>query len=141
MDTPEVGASGAIFGLFARGLILVRKLGLDPQWLIGIIVLNFVLTFSIHNISKLGHIGGFITGGLAAVAIAGLPRVAPPAAARRASWPAWARSLVSRWPADRRPRVAVLIPAASSGQPGSRPLAGLKLAGHDLRAARPAPAG
>jgi membrane associated rhomboid family serine protease len=74
VSTAEVGASGAIFGLFAAALVLVRKLGLDPQWLIGIIVLNFVFTFSIHNISKLGHIGGFVAGGLAALAIAGLPQ-------------------------------------------------------------------
>jgi membrane associated rhomboid family serine protease len=74
VNTPEVGASGAIFGLFAAALVLVRKLGLDPQWLIGIVVLNFVFTFSIHNISKLGHIGGFVAGGLAALAIAGLPQ-------------------------------------------------------------------
>ncbi|HLY33075.1 MAG TPA: rhomboid family intramembrane serine protease [Jatrophihabitantaceae bacterium] len=71
--TAEVGASGAIFGLFAAALLLVRRLPFDPQWLAGIVVLNFVLTFSIHNISKLGHIGGFIAGGLAAFAIAGLP--------------------------------------------------------------------
>jgi membrane associated rhomboid family serine protease len=75
VSTAEVGASGAIFGLFAACLVLVRKLGLDPQWLVGIIVLNFVFTFSIHNISKLGHIGGFVTGGLAALAIAGLPQL------------------------------------------------------------------
>jgi membrane associated rhomboid family serine protease len=74
INTAAVGASGAIFGLFAASLVLVRKLGLDPQWLIGIIVLNFVLTFSIHNISKLGHIGGFVAGGVAAMAIAGLPQ-------------------------------------------------------------------
>jgi membrane associated rhomboid family serine protease len=74
VHTPEVGASGAIFGLFAASLVLVRKLGLDPQWLIGIVVLNFVLTFSVHNISKLGHIGGFVAGALAALAIGGLPQ-------------------------------------------------------------------
>jgi membrane associated rhomboid family serine protease len=68
-----VGASGAIFGLFGACLVLVRRLGLDAQWLVGLIVLNFVLTFSIQNISRLGHIGGFLTGVLAAVAIAGLP--------------------------------------------------------------------
>lgn len=71
---PVVGASGAIFGLFGVALVLVRRLGLDLQWLAGIIVLNFVLTFSIAGISKLGHIGGFVTGLLAAVAIGGLPR-------------------------------------------------------------------
>ena len=72
--TAEVGASGAIFGLFAAMLVMVRRLPVDPQWLVGIIVLNFVLTFSIHNISKLGHIGGFLAGGLAALAIGGWPR-------------------------------------------------------------------
>jgi membrane associated rhomboid family serine protease len=72
-DQPVVGASGAIFGLFAACLVMVRRLGLDPQWLIGVIVLNFVFTFSVRDISKLGHIGGFIAGGLAALAIAGMP--------------------------------------------------------------------
>jgi membrane associated rhomboid family serine protease len=71
---PVVGASGAIFGLFGAALVLVRRLGLDVQWLAAIIVLNFVLTFSISGISKLGHIGGFVTGVLTAVAIGGLPR-------------------------------------------------------------------
>lgn len=75
MNTPEVGASGAIFGLFGACLILARRLGLDMSWLVGTIVLNFVLTFSIHNISKLGHIGGFVVGLLAALAIGGLPQL------------------------------------------------------------------
>jgi membrane associated rhomboid family serine protease len=68
-----VGASGAIFGLFGACIVLVRKLGLDLQWLVGIVAINFVFTFSIHGISKLGHIGGFVTGILAATAIGGLP--------------------------------------------------------------------
>jgi membrane associated rhomboid family serine protease len=67
------GASGAIYGLFACALYLVRELQLNPQWLIGTIVLNFVFTFSVPGVSKLGHIGGFIVGGLATAAIAGLP--------------------------------------------------------------------
>ncbi|WP_375484526.1 rhomboid family intramembrane serine protease [uncultured Jatrophihabitans sp.] len=67
------GASGAIFGLFGACLVLVRRLGLNTQWLVGTIVLNFIITFSVPNISKLGHIGGFVTGALAAVVIAGLP--------------------------------------------------------------------
>jgi membrane associated rhomboid family serine protease len=69
-----VGASGAIFGLFGACLMLVRRLGLDRQWLIGIIVINFALTFSISGISKLGHIGGFVVGLLAGLAIGGSPR-------------------------------------------------------------------
>jgi membrane associated rhomboid family serine protease len=67
------GASGAIFGLFGACVVLVRRLGLDAQWLIGTIVINFILTFSVPNISKWGHIGGFVTGLLVGVAIGGLP--------------------------------------------------------------------
>lgn len=72
-EQPVVGASGAVFGLFAACLVLVRRLGLEPQWLIGIIVLNFVFTFSIPGISALGHVGGFVAGGLVALAIGGWP--------------------------------------------------------------------
>ncbi len=71
---PTVGASGAIFGLFGAALVLFRKLGLDPQWLVGIIALNFVLTFSIDGISKLAHLGGFVAGMLAAAALNGIPQ-------------------------------------------------------------------
>jgi len=72
---PVAGASGAIFGLFGACLVLVRKLGLDLPWLVGIIVINFVFTFSVADISKLGHIGGFVVGAVAALAIGGLPNV------------------------------------------------------------------
>jgi membrane associated rhomboid family serine protease len=75
VGVPVVGASGAIFGLFGACLIMVRRLGLDPQWLIGVIVLNFVFTFSVHGISRLGHLGGFVTGLAAGVAIGGLPQL------------------------------------------------------------------
>jgi membrane associated rhomboid family serine protease len=71
--TAEVGASGAIFALFAACLVMVRRLPLDPQWLVIVIVANFIFTFSVHNVSKLAHLGGFVTGALAALAIGGLP--------------------------------------------------------------------
>jgi membrane associated rhomboid family serine protease len=70
---PVVGASGAIFGLFGLCLVMVRRLNLNVQWLVGIIVINFALTFSVAGISRLGHIGGFVTGALAGLAIGGLP--------------------------------------------------------------------
>lgn len=71
--TAVVGASGAIFGLFAAALLLVRELGFDPRTLIATIVINLVLTFSVPDISKLGHVGGFLLGGLATIAVAGVP--------------------------------------------------------------------
>ncbi len=71
---PVVGASGAVFGLFGASLMLARRLGLDLQWLIGVIVINFVFTFSVPGISRLGHLGGFVVGALAALALAGLPQ-------------------------------------------------------------------
>jgi membrane associated rhomboid family serine protease len=70
---PVIGASGAVFGLFGLCLVMVRRLNLDLQYLVMIIVINFVFTFSVAGISRLGHIGGFITGGLAALAIGGWP--------------------------------------------------------------------
>ncbi|GAB2481146.1 rhomboid family intramembrane serine protease [Jatrophihabitans fulvus] len=73
--TPTAGASGAIFGLLGACLVLVRRLGLDLQWLVAMLVLNFVITFRVDGISKEGHIGGFVTGLLCALAIGGIPRV------------------------------------------------------------------
>ncbi|MDR1999264.1 MAG: rhomboid family intramembrane serine protease [Frankiaceae bacterium] len=66
------GASGGIYGLFAAALVLGWRAGFDMRSLLVVIALNFALTFSLAGISKLGHIGGFLAGGLAAVAIAGL---------------------------------------------------------------------
>ncbi len=72
---PVAGASGAIFGLFAAALLLVREAGLDPQWLIGTLVLNFVLTFTVPDISWLGHLGGFLAGLASTAVITGVPGV------------------------------------------------------------------
>jgi membrane associated rhomboid family serine protease len=68
-----VGASGAVFGLFAACLAFVRELGLDPRWLVATVAINFVLTFSIADVSVLGHVGGFAIGAVASFAIAGVP--------------------------------------------------------------------
>lgn len=73
------GASGAIFGLFAATIVAARRLNLDVRWLVGLVVVNLVLTFSIPGISWQGHIGGLITG-----ALVGAAYVYPPRASRTA---------------------------------------------------------
>ena len=68
---PVVGASGAIFGLFAAAVVLARRVGFNSTALWITIGINFVYTFSVSNISKLGHVGGFVLGGLAALVLVG----------------------------------------------------------------------
>ena len=67
------GASGAIYGLFAATLIVVRKLGLDARFMVLAVVLNFAVSFA-PGISLLGHLGGFVTGGLVTLAMVYAPK-------------------------------------------------------------------
>ena len=80
------GASGAVFGLMAAALVVLRSRGIDPMasglpfWL----GLNLIFTFSIANISIGAHLGGLAGGALAALVmfelprrVRGLPRQAP----------------------------------------------------------------
>ena len=69
-----VGASGAIFGLFGATLIAARRLNLDVRWLIGLVVINLVITFGFPGVSWQGHIGGLIVGTLVAAVYVYAPR-------------------------------------------------------------------
>jgi membrane associated rhomboid family serine protease len=66
-----VGASGAVFGLAAAGVMVMRSRGVDPMQsgLPLFIGINLLLGFVISGISIGGHIGGLVGGGLAAVAL------------------------------------------------------------------------
>lgn len=68
---PTVGASGAIFGLFAATGILAQGRGMNTLASeIGfLIVINLVFTFSIPGISIGGHLGGLVGGAVCALAI------------------------------------------------------------------------
>lgn len=69
-----LGASGAIYGLFAALLIVARKVGADMRSLWALIAINVFLTFAIPNISWQGHLGGFIGGGVVAALLVYAPR-------------------------------------------------------------------
>jgi membrane associated rhomboid family serine protease len=71
---PAVGASGAIFGLFAAFFVIGRRIGADTRGIAFLIVINLMFTFSFHGISWEGHVGGLVTGAVLAVAFAYAPR-------------------------------------------------------------------
>ena len=71
-ETPVVGASTAIFGLFGAAIVMARNRGIDimASGLGPILILNLVITFLPGlNISIGGHVGGLIGGVLAALAV------------------------------------------------------------------------
>lgn len=62
-NSPTVGASGAIFGVFGALLLLERRGHIATGGQVMILVLfNLILTFSVSGISIGGHIGGLIAG-------------------------------------------------------------------------------
>lgn len=73
-NQPSVGASGAIFGLFAAYMVVGRRLGRDISALVVLLVLNGVLGFVVPTIDWRAHAGGFLTGGLAALVLVYAPR-------------------------------------------------------------------
>lgn len=68
-QTPTVGASGAVFGLFGAAFVLERQAGITRGPAFTIIVLNLLLTFLVPGISIGGHLGGLAGGALAMLAL------------------------------------------------------------------------
>lgn len=66
---PLVGASGAVFGLFAAVVVLNRHLGRDSSSMIAVIGINAVLGFIIPNVAWEAHLGGLVAGGVLALAL------------------------------------------------------------------------
>jgi membrane associated rhomboid family serine protease len=72
--TGAVGASGAVFGLFAAVVAINRKLGRNSQAIIGVMAINLLIGFSPGlNIAWQAHLGGLITGAVVAAVLAFAP--------------------------------------------------------------------
>jgi membrane associated rhomboid family serine protease len=69
-----VGASGAIYGLFAAIGVVAHKVGGDLRSLVGLLVVNLFITFAVPNISWQGHLGGLAGGALIAALLVYAPR-------------------------------------------------------------------
>src|SRR5918996_3001581 len=76
LQTPTVGASGALFGVLGAAFVFERQ----RHYVLGggalaIILLNLVLSLSIRGISVGGHVGGLVAGAVAALALSRFGRV------------------------------------------------------------------
>ncbi|MBP2321823.1 membrane associated rhomboid family serine protease [Kibdelosporangium banguiense] len=69
MSSATAGASGAVFGLMGAMAVAVFRLKLPVGQALGIIALNIVFSFTVPQISWLGHIGGLVTGALVAIGL------------------------------------------------------------------------
>jgi membrane associated rhomboid family serine protease len=68
-----LGASGAIFGLFAAYWVLARRVRADTSAMTGTIVLNLIISVTFPGISLWGHLGGLITGAVVGSVLAFAP--------------------------------------------------------------------
>jgi membrane associated rhomboid family serine protease len=73
-NTPSLGASGAIFGLFGATAILMRRLNYDMRPVIALLVINLIFTFGWPNIAWQAHIGGLVGGLVVGYAMVHAPR-------------------------------------------------------------------
>lgn len=61
-NTPSVGASGMIFGLFGVILVAGKRMGVDYPQVVGSVVINLIITFTVPNIAWQAHLGGLLGG-------------------------------------------------------------------------------
>jgi membrane associated rhomboid family serine protease len=70
-DTPVVGASGAIFGLFGALLVIGRHIGADVAGIAVVIAINLVIGFLPGmGVAWQAHVGGLVTGAAVGLVLA-----------------------------------------------------------------------
>ncbi|MFI6683009.1 rhomboid family intramembrane serine protease [Streptomyces sp. NPDC050485] len=71
---PSLGASGAIFGLFGAMAVLMRRMKYDMRPVIGLLVVNLILTFNPWmGIAWQAHVGGLAAGVLVGIGMVHAP--------------------------------------------------------------------
>ncbi|MEV8514962.1 rhomboid family intramembrane serine protease [Dactylosporangium sp. NPDC051484] len=74
-NVPSAGASGAVFGMFAAMIVVLRRMRLSIASIVPVLVLNLVITFSFSGyISWQAHLGGLITGAVVTAGLAYAPQ-------------------------------------------------------------------
>jgi membrane associated rhomboid family serine protease len=67
------GASGAVFGLMGGLAVVLRRLRVPASQVIGLIIVNVVISVLIPGISLIGHLGGLAVGAAATAALVYAP--------------------------------------------------------------------
>ena len=69
-----VGASGAVFGMFAAIAVVLRRTGRDARQILIVIAINVVFSLIVARISWQGHLGGLVVGAALGFLFAYLPK-------------------------------------------------------------------
>ncbi|MDT0318154.1 rhomboid family intramembrane serine protease [Streptomyces millisiae] len=70
----SLGASGAIFGLFGATAVLARRMRYDMRPILGLLLVNLLITFVWSGIAWEAHIGGLVAGALVTLGLVHAPR-------------------------------------------------------------------
>jgi membrane associated rhomboid family serine protease len=73
LGSASLGASGAVFALFAAHLVVNRRLGRESSGLWTLLAINVALGFVMNGVDWRAHAGGFVGGALASAALVYAP--------------------------------------------------------------------